>query len=408
MKTAMSVEFISGCKAAAEAARLASVDVIAAYPITPQTSTVEYLAQYVANGELNAKMVLAESEHSAISACVGASMVGARAFTATASQGLALMHEVLFYASGLRNPIVAIVANRALASPVSIFADHKDSLAQRDTGWLQFYVESCQEILDSVLIAYRVAEDARVLLPVMVCLEGFVLSHLSEPVDIPSKQEVARFLPKNGPKYPILDVDDPKIFNVMAFPDTYEEFERDRHISMLNAFDVLGEAYADFNKQFGRNYQDVEPYRVEDAEIVLVAMGASAGTAMSVVDTLRQQGRKIGLVRIRTFRPFPRQQVAICLKKAQVVGVLDRDISSGSTGILYQEIAASLYNLPERPLLQNFIVGLGGRDINEHTITKITETLEETNRTKTMKEDVLWPDENKELLITWGLAKKNE
>ncbi len=400
----MPVEYISGCKAAAEGARLAKVDVVAAYPITPQTSIVEYLASYVADGILKAQMVLAESEHSAISACTGAGMVGARAFTATASQGLALMHEVLFFTSGLRIPMVAVVANRALASPVSIFADFKDSLAQRDTAWLQFYVESCQEILDSVLIAYKIAEDERVLLPVMVCLEGFVLSHLSEPVIIPDEKLVAEFLPKGAPKYPILDMNDPKIFNVMAFPDTYEEFERDKHMSMLKAFDVLEEAYADFERIFGRRYNDVEGYRTEDAEIILVAMGTSAGTAIEVVNERRARGEKVGLVRVRTFRPFPYQKLASFIKGAKVVGVLDRDISAGSTGILYQEVLASLANLPVRPLMQNFIIGLGGRDIHIGTIQKITNILEETVKQGSVNQDVLWPDENLELLKAWGLA----
>lgn len=400
----MPIEYISGCKAAAEAARLAEVDVVAAYPITPQTSIVEYLAQYVADNRLHAEMVPTESEHSAISACVGASMVGARAFTATASQGLALMHEVLFYASGLRLPIAAVVANRAIASPVSIFADFKDSLAQRDTGWLQFYSESCQEILDSVLIGYRVAEDARVLLPAMICMEGFVLSHLSEPVDVPDFDDVRKFLPRGAPNYPILDIRDPKVFNVMAFPDTYEEFERDRHISMNRAFEVLAEAYDDFEKIFGRRYQDIEKYRTDDADMILVAMGTSAGIALQVVDELREEGKKVGSVRVRTFRPFPYQALMETIKNARIVGVLDRDISTGSTGILYQETLASLATLPNRPLMQNFVIGLGGRDIHTGTIRKIVGHLQESMDNNSIAEPVLWPDERKDLLQSWGLV----
>ena len=404
----MAIEFISGCKAAAEAARLADVDVVAAYPITPQTSIVEYISEDVANAKLKAEMVLAESEHSAMSACVGASIVGARAFTATASQGLALMHEVLFYAAGLRLPIVSVVANRSLASPVTIFADFKDSLAQRDTGWLQFYTESCQEILDSVLIAYRVAEDSRVLLPVFVCMEGFVLSHLSEPVNVPNPETVAKFLSPCKPKYPIMDLNDPKIFNVMAFPDTYEEFERDKHISMLNAFDVLEEAYQDFEKVFGRKYQDLESYKMENAEIVLVTMGAAAGTAVPVIDQLRLQGVKAGLVRVRTFRPFPRTQLREILSNARVIGVLDRDISVGSTGILFQEIQSCLYNQPDRPLIQNFIAGLGGRDIHQGTILSIFETIMKTLQKGVVERNLNWPDENKEVLTIWGLQVRDD
>ena len=400
----MSIEYVSGCKAAAEGARLAEVNVVAAYPITPQTSIVEYLAQYAADQTLKAEMVLAESEHSAISACTGAALVGARAFTATASQGLALMHEVLFYTAGLRLPVVAVVANRALASPVSIFADFKDSLAQRDTGWLQFYTESCQEILDSILIGYRIAEDARVLLPVMVCMEGFVLSHLSEPVDIPDIQTVRQFLPKGLPKYPILDARDPKTFNVMAFPDTYEEFERDKHISMHRSFDALQDAYADFERIFGRRYDDIEMYRTDDAEVILVTMGTSTGPAIQVADELRISGLRVGVVRVRTFRPFPYQPLREALKGARVVGVLDRDISVGSTGILYQEILASLANLAERPLVQDFIVGLGGRDIHTGTVQKIVAMLQETSARNIVAEPVLWPDERADLLEAWGLV----
>ena len=404
----MAVRLISGCKAAAEAARLSNVNVVAAYPITPQTSIVEQLAQDVANGKLLAEMVLVESEHSAMSACVGAAMVGARAFTATASQGLALMHEVLFYASGLRLPIVSVVANRSLASPVTIFADFKDSLAQRDTGWLQFYAESCQEILDSILIAYRVIEDGRVLLPAFICMEGFVLSHLSEPVDIPDKDLVTAFLPRLAPQYPILDLDDPKIFNVMAFPDTYEEFERDKHISMRNAFKVLGEAYQDFEKIFGRHYGDIETYQTEDAEIVLITMGTAAGNAIPVVDQLRANGQKVGMIRVRTFRPFPIVQIQQELACAKIVGVVDRAISPGSSGILFQEITSCLINNPDHPLIQDFIVGLGGRDIHFDTISKIFLTLMDTLQKGYVPKTINWPDENREIMLAWGLPFDND
>jgi pyruvate ferredoxin oxidoreductase alpha subunit len=216
----MGRQYISGCKAAAEAARLASVEVIAAYPITPQTQIVEYLSNYIYDGQLDAEMIPVESEHSALSAVVGAAMVGARVFTATSSQGLALMHEVLPYASGLRLPIVIAVANRTLASPVSIFSDHQDTLLQRDTGFLQFYVENCQEILDLILLAYKVAENEKVLLPIMVCFDGFFLSHIYEPVELPEIELIRKYVPKTEAKYPILDVYKPKSFNVMAFPRT--------------------------------------------------------------------------------------------------------------------------------------------------------------------------------------------
>ena len=262
----MKRSYISGCKAAAEAARLAKVDVVSAYPITPQTHVVEALSKDIYDGRLEAELVPVESEHSAMSVTVGAAMTGARAFTATSSQGLALMHEVLPYAAGLRLPIVMIVANRSVASPVTIFADHQDSLPQRETGLLQFYLQDCQEILDITLMAFKVAEDSRVLLPVMVCFDGFFLSHISETVLLPDIDMVSSFIPKRRTQTPILDVDNPKAFNVMAFPEYFEEFQRDKHESMLRAEKVFDEAAEEFEKLFGRKHKRLETYRTDDAE----------------------------------------------------------------------------------------------------------------------------------------------
>lgn len=399
----MPISFISGCAAAAKAVQMADVGVIAAYPITPQTSIIEHLAKYSADAELRAEIAFTESEHAALSACVGAAMTGARAFTATAGQGLALMHEVVFYAAGLRVPMLMVVVNRSLLAPNTIYSDHQDSLAERDSGWLQFYVESCQEVFDSVLIAYKVCEDERVLLPAMVCMDGFFLSHLCERVDIPDPQKVATFLPKSSPKYPILDVQDPKLINNLVEPEFYEEFERHKHSSMLKAFEVLEEAYASFETTFGRRYEDVEGYRVEDADLVLVGMGTMAGTMSAVVDELRDQGARVGLVKVRTFRPFPTEKVTGLLAPATAVGVFDKHISFGSTGALYQEVIRSLYGQANQPLALDFIVGLGGRDVHRQTILNAVDVLRRAASAGHAEKTIYWPDENVELVRAWRL-----
>ena len=399
-------KYISGTKAAAEGARLAEVQVVAAYPITPQTSIVEYLSSFVANGELDAQMIPVESEHSAMSATYGASLTGVRTFTASSSQGLALMHEALFMASGLRLPIVMAIANRALASPVTIFTDHQDTLAQRDTGWLQFYVEDCQEVLDTILLAYRVAEDSKVLLPVMVCFDGFYVSHISEPVDIPELEQVKEFLPAFNVNYPVLDINSPKMFNVMAFPSYFEEFQRDKHESMLGAEHVIKEAMADFARIFGRSYRMVETYRTEDADMILVGLGSMMGTVRTAIDDLRNNGLKIGMAKVKSFRPFPYQDLAKILQGAKVIGVLDRDISPGSTGIVYQEVLAALQGEGAQSIV-DFVVGLGGRDVTMETIEKASRILQQVETGKNLTQRVLWIDENREVLDVWKVGEAN-
>ncbi|MDN5344051.1 MAG: pyruvate ferredoxin oxidoreductase alpha subunit [Clostridia bacterium] len=402
--------FISGSMAVAEAAQLAGVQVIAAYPITPQTGIVEALARKVATGLLGAEMIPVESEHSALSAVVGASLAGARAFTATSSQGLALMHEVLPYASGLRLPIVMAVANRSLASPVTIFNDHQDSLPERDSGWIQVYVENAQEAFDYLLIAYRVAEDAQVLLPFMVCLDGFSVSHTYEPVDIPAVELVNTFLPPFRANYPHLDLAEPKVFNVMAFPEHFEEFQRDKHESNRKVLGLLNEVYDHFARVFGRRRQNLEAYRVEDAELVLVGMGSMMGTVRGVVDDLRARGQKVGMVRMVCFRPLPVQEIQAVLQGAGAIGVLDRDVSFGAGGILYQDIARSMYNSQgKRVPAVNFIAGLGGRDVNPATIQKCFYRLASVASSGyiTSAEELQWPDENEALLRAWGVGDKH-
>lgn len=399
-------KYISGTKAAAEAARLAEVQVVAAYPITPQTSIVEYLSSFVADGELDARMIPVESEHSAMSATYGASLTGVRTFTASSSQGLALMHEALFMASGLRLPIVMAIANRALASPVTIFTDHQDTLAQRDTGWLQLYVEDCQEVLDTILLAYRVAEDRRVLLPVMVCFDGFYVSHISEPVDVPGVEQVREFLPAFQVNYPVLDLNEPKMFNVMAFPQFFEEFQRDKHESMMGAEQVIKEAMADFDRIFGRSYSMVETYRTEDADLILVGLGSMMGTVRTAIDGLRRNGLKIGMAKVKSFRPFPYRDLAAILRGAKVIGVLDRDISPGSTGIVYQEVLAALQGTGANTVA-DFVVGLGGRDVTVDTVEKAGTILQQVANGKDLRQRVIWVDENRAVLDVWKVGEPN-
>jgi pyruvate ferredoxin oxidoreductase alpha subunit len=380
---------------------LAAVQVVAAYPITPQTAIVETLATAVARGELRAQMVAVESEHSAMSVCIGAAMVGARVFTASSSQGLILMHECLFMASGLRLPIVMAVANRALASPVTIFTDHQDSLATRDSSWLQLYAETCQEVLDYILVAYRAAYHPEVMLPVMVCLDGFFLSHIAEPVAVPDPAAAEHYLAQARPAYPLLDVDDPKCFNVMAFPDYFSEFHRDKFESMRKAASVLDTAFNEFQALFERRHARVEGYCTSDAQFILVGMGSMMGTVKQVVDDHRRQGHPVGAVRITAFRPFPEREIADLCGNARAVGVLDRDVSPGSGGVLFAEVCRCLYGSAPGPRLLSFVLGLGGRDVTEETVSRC---LEQLMAPQAASGEVHWPDANTSTLRRWGLG----
>lgn len=378
---------------------------MAAYPITPQTEIVETLYKSISSGELKAYAIPVESEHSAMSACVGASAVGARAFTASSSQGLALMHECLFLASGFRLPIVMAVANRALSQPVSIMCDHGDSLAQRDTGWLQFYVENCQEALDTILIAYRVAEDERVLLPVMVCLDGFFLSHLSEPVEIPTSAEAEAFLPPPDPHYPTLNLKKPIILGAMPYPPYHNEFQYDKHVCLEYAGTVVREVFDRFAKDFGRKYNPVEPYQTDDAELIIVGMGSMMGTVRHAVNQMRRAGKKVGLARIKMYRPFPYGELAEVAGKSDIVAVLDRDVSPGTGGILYPDVLRSLYALSDRPKVVNFVLGLGGRDISPLTVEKVVSETRRVKKTGLSEKETFWPDANINTLKAWGISE---
>jgi pyruvate/2-oxoacid:ferredoxin oxidoreductase alpha subunit len=358
---------MEGNHAASYGALLARVEVVSAYPITPQTQIVEKLAEFCADGSLAARFLHVESEHSAMATCIGAAAAGARAFTATSSQGLALMHELLHWAAGARLPIVMANVNRAMAPPWSIYADQTDSVAQRDTGWIQFYCASNQEVLDTVIQAYRVAEA--VALPAMLNLDAFYLSHTSEPVDVPEQAAVDAYLPPFRPPFQ-LDPARPRTFGGLAGPEAYMEVRYDLQQAMDEAKDALVKADAEFRLRFGRGYGLVEAQETEGAGLVLVTMATLAGTAAATLPALRRQGIRVGLVRVRVLRPFPGEALREALRGARRVLVLDRNLSPGCGGVLHAELAAALGGLPQPPLILGALAGLGGRDVRPEGIVE--------------------------------------
>ncbi len=353
-------QLLTGNDAAAEAVKLSRVQVIAAYPITPQTSIAESLSDFVSKKKLDARYMRVESETSALACLIGASMAGARSFTATSSQGLALMHELLHWASGARLPIVLINVNRSMAAPWSLGTDHIDSLSQRDTGWLQFYCEKAQEVLDTVIIAFRLAET--VLLPVMILSDGFYLSHFVEPVALPSQKQVDRFLPTRKTRYR-LNPKDPHTFGGGVSGLVFARLKKDMQESMEKAKVVFRTLVDEFESVFGRTYAPVEPYLTEDAEVLLVTVGTITGTARAFVDEARKDGKKVGLLKMKMFRPFPEEEVRQALKGSKRVVVLDRNISFGGEGIFCQELKAALYGMEPKPEVVGVIAGLGGLDV---------------------------------------------
>ncbi|MDK2789678.1 MAG: pyruvate ferredoxin oxidoreductase alpha subunit [Methanothermococcus sp.] len=369
------VKIITGTSAAAEAAKLCDVDVIAAYPITPQTTCVEKLAEFVANGELDAEYIKVESEHSAMSACIGASATGARTFTATASQGLALMHELLFAASGMRLPIVMMNANRALSAPINIWNDQQDSISQRDTGWIQFYAENNQEVLDTIIQAYRIAEHEDVLLPVMVNLDGFILTHTVEPVTVPKQENVLDFVGIYEPKHAYMDPDRPITQGPVGVPSCYMESRYAVQKAMDNAEKIIMDIHDEFAEKFKRSYGNglIETYNIENAETVLVALGSVCSPIKEVIDQMKEEGKEYGLLRIRCYRPLPIKHIREALKNAKNVAILDKDISFGTNkGAVYLDLASFLKDKKT----VNYIVGLGGRDIRIQDIKDIMEHAE--------------------------------
>ncbi len=352
---------IEASMAIAEAVKLCKPLVIPMYPITPQTHIVERLSDFISDGDLDAEMIHVESEHSAISAAIGSSATGVRTFTATASQGIALMHEILFIVSGLRLPIVMAVANRTLSAPINIWNDHQDSISERDSGWIQFYAESAQEALDLTIMSYKIAENHKILLPVMVCIDGYVLSHLYEQVDLPSQKQVDSFLPKFKPYYK-LDSNKPITIGPIGFPEHFQLFKQQQQEAMFNSINIIKKIQKEFYKKFKRKYSLIELYKVKDAKTVIVGIGTVCGTAKVVVDELRKQNKKIGLVKITCFRPFPKKELAI-LKGKKII-VIDRNISLGLEGALATELKSIL------PNVKGIITGLGGKDITKNIIKK--------------------------------------
>jgi pyruvate ferredoxin oxidoreductase alpha subunit len=368
------LKITEGSYAVAEAVRLCRPQVISAYPITPQTHIVEALADMVANCQIDADYITVENELSALSACVGASAAGSRTYSATTSQGLALMFEVCFNAAGMRLPIVMTIANRAMGAPLSIWNDQQDSISLRDSGWLQFYAEDNQEATDLHFIAYRVAEDHSVLLPALVCFDGFILSHTYEAVDMLSQEDVDNYLPKFSP-YERLDAADPISFGMYATPDYYHEFRYEIDNAVKRAKDVITKAGKEFGTMFGRDYSAlVEGYRLDDAETAIVAMGSICGTAKDAIDEMRDEGKKAGLLKIRVFRPFPSEEIAQALAEVKRVAVLDKNISLGAKGAVALEVKDALYgsSIP----VKDFILGLGGRDVRKKDIKEIVSLVE--------------------------------
>jgi pyruvate ferredoxin oxidoreductase alpha subunit len=354
---------MEGSFAIAEAARMARVDAVAAYPITPQTHIVERLAEMVANGDLDAEYIPVESEHSAMSACLGTSAAGARTFTATAGQGLELMHEVLYVASSLRLPIVMAVANRGLSGPLSVWGDHSDVMATRDCGWIQIFAENAQQAFDLVLCAFRIAEDPAVLFPTMLHIDGFHLSHVIESLYLLKQEEVDKFLPEFHNPY-ALDPDKPLSIGAFGPPFIYTEAKKAQEVALKASKEVILQTWERFGKLSGRHYSPVECYKTEDADVLLLSMGSFSETAMMTIDKMQAEGQKVGLVRLRLWRPFPFDELRQAAGKAKLLIVLDRSISFGGPAPVCSEIQAALYPLETKPKIISFVGGLGGRDIS--------------------------------------------
>ena len=363
--------FITGNSAVAAAVKLARVGVIAVYPITPQTPIAEKLATFVSTGEINSEYIRVESEHSALSACLGACMAGVRPFTATSSHGLAYMHEILSYASGGRYPLVLVNANRSIGPPWSIWGEHQDSIQQRDTGCIQLYVENAQEALDTIIQAFKIAENPNVFTPVMVCLDGFHVSHAEELVEIPDQADVDRFLPPFQTSA-LLDPDEPMTLAAGARGKQYTIWRFEQYQAIRVAEEVIQEVDEEFEHIFGRGYGGVvDNYRCEDADIIMVILGSFTGAARDTADMLRLDGIKAGVLRIRSFRPFPNQVISDYLNSAKSVVIIDRDVSYGNEGAVCSEVRGSLYGLSHPPTITNFIAGLGGSDVTPQEIEKV-------------------------------------
>ncbi|MBS3818441.1 pyruvate ferredoxin oxidoreductase [bacterium] len=378
---------LNGNQSVAEAARQIDPDVVAAYPITPSTSIVETIAKFKADGLITGEFVCPESEHSAMSLCIGAASGGGRVMTATGSQGLALMWEMLYIAAGLRLPIVAGIVNRSLSAPINIHGDHSDTMGARDSGWIQIYSENCQEAYDNFIQAFRIAEHLDVRTPALVGLDGFIISHSLEGIQVEDDEKIKKFAGEYKPVYPMLDTDQKKTVGPIDFTDYYFEHKRNQIEGIENAPKVIEEVGKEFGKEFGREYGFFEEYRTDDAEVCIVVMSSAAGTCKDAVDELRNQGKKVGLLKPRVFRPFPHRKIAEVLKRMKAVAVLDRSSSPGAFGApLFTEIRSALYDYPERPKIVNYVYGLGGRDIKGEHFKEVASKLERIAKTGKVEE----------------------
>ncbi|MCX5906554.1 MAG: pyruvate ferredoxin oxidoreductase [Deltaproteobacteria bacterium] len=349
--------------AAAEAAALCRPDVIAAYPITPNTHIPEHLSDLVAEGRLDAEFICVESEHSAMSACAGASGTGARVFTATSSQGLLYMYEVLGVVSAMRLPIVMAIGNRAISGPINIWNDHSDIMTMRDLGWLSIFAANGQEAVDMMIQAFKIAEDLDVQLPINVNLDGFQLTHMVEALFLPDQKEVDQFLPRRKP-YAALHPDHPVTMGALAMPDIFTEFTKDRDEALINSKKVILRVWKEWEKQFGRKYEPIEAYKTKGAEVVMLTMGSMGETAEIAVDELRKGGIPVGLLKLKLWRPFPMDELKKAVKGCKVLAVMDRAASLGAPGgPLGLEVRSVLYDEAERPAIVNTLIGLGGRDM---------------------------------------------
>ncbi|MEM3386112.1 MAG: transketolase C-terminal domain-containing protein [Nitrososphaerales archaeon] len=379
------IEVLTGNAAAAYAVKLAKAQVIAAYPITPQTTLVERIADFITKGELKAEYIKVESEHSALAACIGASLGGARAFTATSAQGLLLMQEMLFWAAYGRTPMVMAVVTRAIAPPWNMWSEHTDALSQRDSGWIQIFCHNNQEVLDTVIQAYKISEDKRVMLPVMVCFDGFEISHTSENVKVPEQRDVDDFLPSYDND--LIDPEKPKLLWNGVYPDDAFKFKMLFSEAAQKSKDVIDEVHKEFDLRFGRRYSAIEVYGNPDSEIILIAMGSVASSAKAAVDVLNKEGLPIGLIRIRLFRPFPTNELQKAVERAEAIVVLDRSLSF-TRGILSTEVAAALYNAKRRPTLFEYITGLGGAVVSHRSIVEAVKHL--LPKIREQPKGVLW------------------
>lgn len=373
---------LTGNGALANAFRQIEPDVYAAYPITPSTQVTEEFSEYVADGLVTTEFVPTESEHSAMSACIGAAAAGARAATTTSSQGLALMHEVLYIAASYRLPVIMAVVNRALSGPLNIQADHSDTMGSRDCGWIQIYSEGAQEAYDNMFQAVIIAEHPEVRLPVMVCEDGFIISHSLEGVELVSDETVKGFIGQNKSPFSLLDVDQPITFGANDLADYYTEHRRQQTDAMRKARPVILDAARRWEEVSGRAYGYFEPYRIDDADYIVLAIGSAAGTIKDAVDELRAGGLKAGLLKVRVYRPFPGEEIAEAIKDAKGVAVLDRADSFGALGgPLFTDVRATLYDKPGHPPCVNYVYGLGGRDLSPEDVFGVYRRLEEIART---------------------------